>query len=376
MRGLWSVAALESSPAPPPPFMGSNVSLQTSSLSAFRVVLALIVSASHALALSGWTTQWAWTFGKAAELAVLAFFAMSGFLVAQSFYRSESWKDYLIKRALRIYPAYAAVVLFFFVVLNAAYFESISLRGFWEQCYYIIANLLFLNFLKPSLPEIFEQNPFPFLNGALWTIKIEVLFYCLLPFLLELGKRCGLRRFLLAVYLTVCVLLQILSGGEAQSWEYHLTRELLLPFCYFVSGVLYLLFFDALPKAKLFHVVLLWGVALPLAVLMTQNGSAHGVLRFIATMTAPLLLTVATLTTASLDLRHAGIQIPDVSYSLYLTHFPITQICCALGANHGAPARYWVIVLGAQCIFACIFWKCVERPALEFRNRRRLQRLS
>ena len=355
--------------------MGSNASLQTSSLSAFRVVLALIVSASHALALSGWNTSWAWTFGKAAELAVLAFFSMSGFLVAQSFYRSESWKDYFMKRALRIYPAYAVVVLFFFVVLNAAYFESISLRSFWEQTCYVMANLLFLNFLKPALPGIFEHNPFPFLNGALWTIKIEVLFYCLLPPLLGIGKRLGPRRVLLAVYLTACLLLQRFSAGAGPSLEYHLTRELLLPLSCFLAGVLYLLFFQALPKAKVSHAVLLWAVALPLAVFMTESGSAHEVLRFIATMTAPSLLTAATLTTACLDLKHTGIHIPDLSYSLYLTHFPITQICCALGANRGAPTRYWVIVLGAQCIFATIFWMCVERPALEFRNQRRPHRM-
>lgn len=354
--------------------MGSNASLQPSSLSAFRVVLALIVSASHALVLSGWNTRWAWTFGKAAELAVLAFFSMSGFLVAQSFYRSESWKDYFMKRALRIYPAYAVVVVFFFVVLNAAYFESMSLRSFWEQGYYVIANLLFLNFLQPSLPGIFAHNPFPFLNGALWTIKIEVLFYCLLPPLLGIGTRFGARRVLLAAYLAACLLLQIFGAGPVPSWEHHLTRELLLPVSCFLAGVLYLLFFEVLPKAKLSHVVLLWAAALPLAAFMTESGSAHDVPRFLATITAPFLLTTATLTTACLDFKHTGIRIPDLSYSLYLTHFPITQICCALGVNRGAPALYWVIVLGAQGIFATLFWKYVERPALEFRNRRRAAR--
>jgi peptidoglycan/LPS O-acetylase OafA/YrhL len=351
--------------------MENQASVPAPSLSTFRVFLAVVVSSSHALTLTGWNTPWTWHFGKAAELAVLAFFSMSGFLVAQSFYRSENWKDYFAKRALRIYPAYAAAVILFFAALNVAYFDTLSLRNYWDQGYYLLTNLLFLNFFKPSLAGIFEGNSFPFINGALWTIKIEVLFYCLLPPLLGLGKRLGVRFLLVISYITVCLLLQTFHTGSTQSFEHHLTRELLLPLSYFLAGVLYLLFFRSLPKTTFSQVVLLWAVALPLTVFMTENLSSHYIWRLMATLAAPFLMTVATLTTARLDGGFGSLRIPDLSYSLYLTHFPITQILCALGVHHLHPVLYWSLVLTAQLVFAYFFWKWVERPALALRDHRR-----
>ncbi|MEI7774945.1 MAG: hypothetical protein WCK17_09225, partial [Verrucomicrobiota bacterium] len=72
-----------------------------------------------------------------------------------------------------------------------------------------------------------------------------------------------------------------------------------------------------------------------------------------------------------LDTGPSGLRIADLSYSLYLTECPVTQIICALGAHHRHPALYWSLVLGAQLIFAYFFWAWVERPALAFRNHRR-----
>lgn len=43
---------------------------------------------------------------------------------------------------------------------------------------YVAANLVFLNFTHPNLPGLFESNSLQAINGALWTLKIEVMFYC------------------------------------------------------------------------------------------------------------------------------------------------------------------------------------------------------
>jgi len=45
------------------------------------------------------------------EFAVKAFFAVSGYLIFRSYEASSFSADYFEKRARRIYPAYAAVVL-------------------------------------------------------------------------------------------------------------------------------------------------------------------------------------------------------------------------------------------------------------------------
>jgi len=43
---------------------------------------------------------------------------------------------------------------------------------------------------------VFASNPVPFVNGSLWTLPVEALFYLLLPFLLLLATQ---RRWIVLV---------------------------------------------------------------------------------------------------------------------------------------------------------------------------------
>ena len=116
--------------------------------------------------------------------AVCVFFILSGFFVTASYLRSKSLAEYACKRFRKIFPLYWAVVVFFAIALcvtgTLSAREYFSSFGFWK---YLAANLLTLNFLHPNLPGVFNGNP---VNGALWTIKIEVAFYVTLPLVLAL----------------------------------------------------------------------------------------------------------------------------------------------------------------------------------------------
>ena len=110
------------------------------------------------------------------------FFVISGFLVAKSYTNTPSLKEYFIKRAKRILPAYVFVILFATILFSIfsnygfySYFTSISTYQ------YVAWNLVFLNFVHPCLPGIFENNLLCAVNGALWTLKIEEGFYLILP---------------------------------------------------------------------------------------------------------------------------------------------------------------------------------------------------
>ena len=122
------------------------------------------------------------------NIAVKGFFIISGFLVAKSYTNTPSLKEYFIKRAKRILPAYIAVLLLAATVF--AFFSSYSFSEYVTDLNvykYLGWNSIFLNFMHPCLPGLFENNLMCAVNGALWTLKVEEGFYIVLP-LICLGE--------------------------------------------------------------------------------------------------------------------------------------------------------------------------------------------
>ncbi len=131
-----------------------------------------------------------------------AFFVVSGFLVTMSFENSSSLGSYASKRLRRIAPAYITVVIVAALGLSVisalpwhAYFTSHEL---WR---YVAFNLILSNFSAPSLPGVFQTNFMSAVNGSLWTIKIEVAFYCLVPFVVWATRRVGAGKVLITIFI-------------------------------------------------------------------------------------------------------------------------------------------------------------------------------
>jgi len=96
------------------------------------------------------------------------------------------------KRLRRIYPAYTtAIVLCLFIGLFTTTLNTSDFLKSPQILKYILVNLTFLNFIQPTLPAVFETNPTQALNGALWTIKVEVMLYFCTPALIYFFKRLG-----------------------------------------------------------------------------------------------------------------------------------------------------------------------------------------
>src|SRR6266700_6174978 len=135
-----------------------NPDFGKNNLDCLRLILASIVVLFHVSAL---TNLPAFSLlGKycSAHFAVRSFFVISGLLIYRSYTRSSSIASYLEKRARRIYPAYFTIIVLAAIALcplslctPAQYFGI----GFWK---YLCANLVFLNFLVPSLPAVFTSN--------------------------------------------------------------------------------------------------------------------------------------------------------------------------------------------------------------------------
>ena len=114
---------------------------------------------------------------------VQGFFVISGFLTMNSYVRKDDWRDFALRRMRRILPGYVTAVLLCFLV--GIVFTTLPLSEFFSNIAtwrYLCANLVFMNFLQPTLPGVFDDHAMQAINSSLWTMKIEVLFYLSVPF--------------------------------------------------------------------------------------------------------------------------------------------------------------------------------------------------
>ena len=162
-----------------------------------RFLFAFLVVMGHMIEFSGKESLRIFAPYFKTYFSISGFFIISGFLITGSYFRTSSIKSYFIKRASRILPAYIFVVVVCAVLFSFLSTNSFQQYFFSSQLYkYLFANLLFLNFIQPCLPGVFECQYFDCsVNPALWTLKIEIAFYMIVPILIFVVNKLGKKKF-------------------------------------------------------------------------------------------------------------------------------------------------------------------------------------
>ena len=325
-----------------------------------RLFLALSVCLSHLGEVSGTKTFLPLANYFYSGIAVDAFFVVSGFLIFRSFQRSSSLGSYLGKRIRRIYPAYVVVVIVTSVLLPIFFSNDMHERFFSSDwLHYLGYNLLFLNFLQPDIPGIFTQNPLQVINAPLWTIKVEVMFYLFVPCLFPLLSRSK-KPWLVLTFLYFCSTgysWYCLNMYNTSGNELYLRFEKQLPgqLAFFLSGGGLYLYFSTLKKYwKPLSDCCLIGL------LLAANHSGFALL-FYPVALATVVVCVALL------LPYAGNwgKFGDMSYGVYIYHFPLIQVFTALSLFDSHPWRTFLFLL-LTIFFAAFFsYHCIERPFLK-----------
>ncbi len=326
-----------------------------------RIGLALIVVFAHLAELSGSPSFRMFGMLFDANFAVKGFFAISGFLVTKSYYSSKTIWDYAEKRARRIVPAYITAVLL--CALIGAVTTTISIQDFLlskETLKYIVANAIFLNFLQPTLPGVFENNPVQAMNGSLWTIKVEVMLYFCVPIIVFLYSRFDKRMvsaiiFFLSIAYSYFFLFRFDHALGAE-----ISRQFPGQLAFFVFGS-FCAVFDGF-RRRLGYIAtgsLLFIFVLndPVARLIIDPVAYSSIVIFLAT--API---------KDLNLGRYG----DLSYGIYLYHFPIVQLLTNYNVFEKSP---WIgagATLSLTVLASLISWHFIEKRLLK-RNSHYLQ---
>lgn len=320
-----------------------------------RVFLAIIVFIEHIDVLSQINGFLVISKIVNAGIAVDSFFVVSGFLIFMSFESSSSIKSYFLKRIKRILPAYVVVVLFcafLFAFLSSASFGE-YFNFTWIK--YVFFNLLFLNFIQPTLPHVFENNFMQAINGSLWTIKIEVMFYISVPIIWIFLSRYNKIIVITLIYMGAVVYSELFSFlADKYNTKIFLILEKQLPgqLAFFISGALLYYYYNFFHK-KSFIILIVAILALFL----------HKFFDLYVIYPIALAIVIIYFTSIFKYLGNFG-KYGDLSYGIYIWHFPIIQIFIHLNLLNNFPIIGYVSLIFSVFLMAFLSWHFVEKPFL------------
>lgn len=271
--------------------------------------------------------------------AVHMFFIVSGFLIFWSFDADQNKKRFYIKRFFRIFPLYA-----FLIILQTLFFIGFSDGSTFEVIKYFIANIFFLNFLAPSVGSTLSSLEVNAINGSLWTLKNEVVFYLIVPFLFMSYKKWGGYILLILYSLSVVYMFAV---------DYLGMEKLLVQFPaqvrLFMVGILLYILFDKFNKNNIYLLAI---VSLILLIFLKDNTYFNYILYpfCIGFMMIFLVYFV----------KNIKVNF-DFSYSLYILHFPVIQLALYFEINPTNPIISFVVLFAVILVLSYFSEKYIEK---------------
>ena len=286
--------------------------------------------------------------------AVYVFFALSGFFISASFAGSGNVAAFVVARCLRLFPGLAvSLLLVGFVMgplvssLPAAQYLTDS-----ETWTFLLRNMTLFS-AQYTLPGVFDTNPFPAVEGSIWTLIQEIFCYGLV-FLAGISGLLG-RRGYMSVALVAYGLLwfwPVLATLELHPKLVQL-HDLSLPF---VMGMAFWLWRDRIPLS--------WtGIAALLAFTYATRATS------VAVPALMLFLTYATFWLGHVPqgwLRRYN-WFGDYSYGMYIYAFPIQGLVVWL-FGPTTPVVHIALAFPVALVLSVLSWRFVERPALNLRQ--------
>jgi peptidoglycan/LPS O-acetylase OafA/YrhL len=333
----------------------TDLRIQQNNFDLLRFIFASMVFLVHAHILSGAPGLSILGDVLSSEIAVKSFFVVSGFLIFMSFENSRSLGSYFTKRIRRIYPAYFVVTTG--TVLLWALFGDVRIDQIFsfQTLKYAVANLVFMNFFQHDLPGLFANNPLHAVNGALWTLKIEVMFYVCVPLIVLASQRFGRIVTFLALYgLSVGynVLLENLATNTGAGMYLELQRQLPGQLTFFITGASAYYFF---PLFKHYAGLL---VGLSIIAFMLRPYLPWSLVEPAALGTLVIFFACAVP-----YLGNFG-KYGDLSYGIYIIHFPLLQTLISYGGFSKYPWTTLFFATTGVIALAFMSWHFVEKPFL------------
>jgi peptidoglycan/LPS O-acetylase OafA/YrhL len=343
-----------------------------------RIFLATAIVAWHTATLTGHLEMVRasafWFF----EYALLPmFFVLSGFLVAGSGMRLST-KNFILNRAARIVPALFADIIFAALLIGPLV-TTLPANLYFTGPTFFTYFLNIAGWVHYALPGVFESNPSPDVNGALWTVPFEIGCYIIFAGLMISGAIKRPRLVLLFTYFTLIIVVHFSAMTSLRvnppslfiEWvarELFLQRGGLLWPSFLIGIVLYQLrYYVPFSKAVASGIVCA-------AILVSATGDFATLFGnpAVHVVALPLLAYLTVMIGLSPMPRLPGFETGDYSYGLYLYHVPFIQSLIHYFPQAWIGDRWWTLFFAGfplALTAAVISWHLLEYPVLKLRKR-------
>lgn len=295
-------------------------------------------------------------------IALMGFFAMSGYQISDSWARDPSWWRFSFRRMLRIFPPLFAVVAITVFIIGPM-FTTWDLHEYrtHEQTWRYLLGTSFLFPLQHYLPGVFADNPYPSsVNGSLWTLPMEVVGYGIVlacGVVIALGVTRLILFPLFAFVFVVDGMGQATFGdggglGSFLSVPIGALASFMVPF---ILGMLLYNYRDRIPLRPVVAYALL-------AIWLITNATPAG--RFVLPVMAAY---------GAFVLAHRWPKRLEInprwyfgSYGMYIWAFPIQQMIVSAGVRNE-----WVLMavaIPAAYLCGVLSWMYVEAPTQRLRR--------
>lgn len=354
---------------------------RSNNLDFIRLALAILVMFCHCFVLYYGTEEsveplFVASGGQASigTLAVNFFFTISGYLILQSWYRSEGLWDFLKKRVVRIYPAFiVASLLCIFVFAPLGTIDWFQPYGYWLELYkslnylWLAQDMLALQ--APWVPNTLKYVPIPeTINASLWTIKYEFLCYLAVP-VLAFTRVLRQKHILVLLFIVAQALFALQHNFNINYFGWKEFPVIGKPdftprfFCHFLAGMCFYSYRNRIPRSRT-----LFSIALTIfcIALFAIKG-----LSYVQPIFGSYVLFYLAFT-QSISFKNFS-KAGDFSYGIYVYAWPVQQLVIVFFEKHLNVSLLFMLSLMFAFPLAWLSWHYIEKPFLSFKKKKKAE---
>ncbi|MDA2093667.1 acyltransferase family protein [Bacillus cereus] len=313
--------------------------------------------------------------------AVIVFYVLSGFVLSMALYHSKTnYWGYLIKRFVRIYiPYYFWIIVTFVLFILFSSYEVVGLRGwFYDRWQGSITKLDILNHFV-LLNNFFTEN----YNPVIWSLAQEMRISIVFPLLFLLFYKLNWKKTILFAlsFSLISVVLNMLHIGKAEGFYNGYADTLHFTSMFIVGMLLFKYqekliysyrnmkkfkkgFLIALGVILYLYSILIYGFSRnDTTFLLKDWGVVMGVSIFI-------IMAMSNLKVKAFLNKSVFVYLGEISYSIYLCHFPIMMVLFKLLYTKIPIFFLLTLCIAMTLLFSIVSYHLIEKKCINWAKQR------